>query len=413
VARPPLPPSTSKAPDVVQIRPGPSNLLSNLAPEAQEKIARESTEEWRITLPKTLSNLHHILKTWVMEDRNRGGTSQSAYVHQPPRNTTIDRRRLRILNALFWALEKRGHQVVANPQSPRDVDLIVEGERLEFNLSQRQKQLKVDLTREEPRNPLNAALGIRSRTTLQPTGTVVFKIHSWIGTGMRTQWRDGARGPLEEKMNDIVGGLLAAAATISREKLEREEEHRRQLVERLEKEEEVRRKEAQRLKELLQRVERWRRAVDIRAYVKAVRTAHKPGHELADQKNLEEWASWALALAARIDPLTSGDALSVNPPRNPEQTEEGSPFFSAIYPRIEQNSGPLTVPRRFQQIYGRVLSEMIRLRGGDRSVSAPNDPTFLRYRWFPKARQYGLPHSVITCGGFAWKQAFYHRNSSQ
>jgi hypothetical protein len=72
--------------------------------------------------------------------------------------------------------------------------LIVDGERIEFSLSESQKQIKEEFTPEELRKPWNAAFGVKSRMTLQPTGVLVFKIHTWIGTGVRTQWAEGARG---------------------------------------------------------------------------------------------------------------------------------------------------------------------------------------------------------------------------
>ncbi len=323
VRQTPLPPPTPTTPAVVQISPGLSNPLRTLAPEVQEMIARESTEEWRVTVPKTLSNPHTIVRMWLLENKNRREANRSPYghTHQLRGNARCERRRLRILSALFGALERRGHQVVWNPQNPHDVALIVDGERLEFSLAQRQKQFKEDLTPEELRNPLNTSLGIKSRTILRPTDTLVFKIQSWIGMGMRTQWRDGTRGPLEEHLNDIVAGLLAAAATIRRQRLEREEEQRCLLAKRMERErqEEAQRKEGQRLKGLLQQVERWRRATDLRAYVEAVRKATKAGRSEVDQARLDEWASWALTQADRMDPLVSRDALAFDPHQNPEK----------------------------------------------------------------------------------------------
>src|SRR5438034_6461969 len=64
VTRTPLPPPTPKTPTGVQISPGPSNPLKSLAPETQEKIAMESTEEWRVAVPDRLSHLHPILREW-------------------------------------------------------------------------------------------------------------------------------------------------------------------------------------------------------------------------------------------------------------------------------------------------------------------------------------------------------------
>jgi hypothetical protein len=196
VSRIPLPPSAPKTPAVVQISPGPSKLLSSLGPEMQEKIARESTEEWRIAVPKTLSDLHPLLLPLRDGDRTRERSAPpyGQFHRQPSRDPKVERRRLRILNTLFHALEKRGQQIVANSQNPLDLDLIVDGERIEFSLSESQKQIKEEFTPEELRKPWNAAFGVKSRMTLQPTGVLVFKIHTWIGTGVRTQWAEGARG---------------------------------------------------------------------------------------------------------------------------------------------------------------------------------------------------------------------------
>lgn len=119
VMRTPLPPPTPKTPAVVQISPGPSNLLNSLAPEVQEKIARESSEEWHIAVPKTQSNLHPLLRPWLEENRNGDG-SWPRHVHSQrtsARDAKVERRRLRILNGVFRALEKRGHQIVADPQT--------------------------------------------------------------------------------------------------------------------------------------------------------------------------------------------------------------------------------------------------------------------------------------------------------
>ncbi len=311
VAQTPLPPPTSKTPSVIQISPGASNLLRGLAPDVQEKIANESSEEWRIAVPKTLSNLHPLLKgDQKLRDRN---SPPYGYLHQAQEHhTKVERRRLRVLSALFHALEKRGHQIVANPQNPLDIDLVVDGERIEFSLSERQKQIREDLTPEELRNPTIAAFGTKSRVTLRATGILVFKIHAWIGAGVRTQWAEGARGPLENRLNEIIAGLLAAAATIRQHRLEQEEEQRRFFAERMEREkrEEMRRKEAQRIQALLQQVTRWLQAVDVRAYVDAVHTAARTGRAKLDPERLEEWASWALMQADQMDPIVVGDPLT-------------------------------------------------------------------------------------------------------
>lgn len=106
-----------------------------------------------------------------MGDRHNSEGRQRLRDDPPPSRhyTGIERRRLRILSALFEALEKRGHKVATNAQDPRDIALIVDGERIEFSLSQHRKQVEEDLTPEELMNPLNVSLGIKSRTKLWPT----------------------------------------------------------------------------------------------------------------------------------------------------------------------------------------------------------------------------------------------------
>lgn len=315
VKRIPLPPPSEKTRTVVQISPSESkSQLGDLPPEIQEKIARESTAERRITVPKTLSKTHPIVRRWLDLARRQTEGGRKLSPERPGQSrigAKMERRRLRILAALFEAIERRGFKVVANPQNPYDLAFVVEGERIEFSVQQRHKQFTEDLTPEELRSPLNATLGIKSRTILRPTDTPVFKIHSWIGMGMRTQWRDTTRKPLEEQLNNIVAGLLAAAAMIHRHRVEREEEQRRLLAERIEREkqEEARRNEGQRLQGLLEGVARWLQAANVRAYVSAVHKAARTDRAKVDPVRLKAWASWALAHADRMDPINVGDSL--------------------------------------------------------------------------------------------------------
>jgi hypothetical protein len=234
------------------------------------------------------------------------------HAHHPRRHSRGERRRLRILNTLFGALEERGHQVVAGSRSPLDATLVVYGEQLEFSLSERKRQIVEELSPEEQRRPMNAMFGTRSRTTWQPTGDLVFKIHSWVGRGLRKQWRDTARRPLEEQHNSIVAGLLTVAAVSRKERLEREGEQRRwrELEAERARQEEARRREAQRLQDLLQRVARWQQAATIRAYVQAVRSAPETVGGEADHSRVERWVSWALRHADRMDPIATGQPLT-------------------------------------------------------------------------------------------------------
>lgn len=311
-----LPPPIPRTPGFVQISPGVSQShLREFAPEVQEKIAHEFSAESRIIVPKKLSKRHPIVRAWLELDRQRseaGPKLSREHRDQSPIGARLERRRLRILGALFEALEKRGHKVVANPQNQYEFECVVDEEKIDFGVVHPQKQFKENLQPEKMRNPLNAALGITSRIELRPTGMLAFKIHSWIGVGIRKQWRDTARKPLEDQLNSIVAGLLFAAAMIRRHRMEREEEQRRLLTERIERErqEESRRKEAERYQGLLQRVDRWLQAANVRAYVDAVRTAAQTGRAQIDPERLKTWATWALAYADQMDPIAVGNTLA-------------------------------------------------------------------------------------------------------
>jgi hypothetical protein len=54
---------------------------------------------------------------------------------------------------LLNALERRGHKVLADQTDLRNVALVVAGERVEFSLTERQRQFKEELTDQQRRSP--------------------------------------------------------------------------------------------------------------------------------------------------------------------------------------------------------------------------------------------------------------------
>jgi len=103
-----------------------------------------------------------------------------------------------------------------------------------------------------------------------------------------------------------------AGEVLRRHRLGRQEAERRYAEAERERweQEERHRKEAERVQELLRCVSAWRQAAEIRAYVEAVRTTAETTQQKTGTAHLDEWASWALAQADRLDPLLSTDRLS-------------------------------------------------------------------------------------------------------
>jgi hypothetical protein len=131
-------------------------------------------------------------------------------------------------------------------------------------------------------------------------------------------WEDSIDSRLEDRLTDIVVQLLVTGevnyragaieshkwwlqlrAQIEAEERRKKEEQERRERERLEK------LEKERVEHLLKEAENWRRASDLRAFVEIVRKETEPSGANVKER-LEQWATWVLALADRIDPIRSG-----------------------------------------------------------------------------------------------------------
>ncbi len=310
VRRPPLPQTRPGIPGVVTITP-----TSPLPPNVHAQIQKELSSERKIIVPETLSNHHPLVRTWLEAQRRqlkeairRGQQPPSSRLHL----TKTERRRLRLLSTLLNELEKRGHKVVADSSTTRKVSVLIAGEKIEFSLHERYRQVVLKLNEKTtPYGPVQK---------LRPTGELVLRLEEYLDRGTRVTWRDTPTKRLEERLNRVIVGLLTAAAILRERRLKYEEEERRNRAAREERtrQEEARRQEEGRLAHLIQSVKAWRQAADIRAYVEAVRIVGATGRCDIDPTYLEHWASWALARADQMDPLASNDPF----PRDHNQGEQ-------------------------------------------------------------------------------------------
>lgn len=202
VGRAPLVPATSGTPATVVISPGPRRLKpADLSTEIRELVEREESPKVKVHVIKTLASSHRLVRSLLEEWRRSGGRGREV--------TKADRRKLRILSSLLTALEQRGHKILEDQTDPRNVAVLVAGERVQFSLTERQRQLKEELTLQEKRNPLN--FGREFRVWQETTGELVLRISALVGAGLRTGWRDRPSKPLEEQLNNIIAGLLMAS----------------------------------------------------------------------------------------------------------------------------------------------------------------------------------------------------------
>ena len=327
VQRLPLPPTAASTPETIEVTRGlHKSDVPALPPDVVEEMAKESTPERKITVPKDLSHSHPIIRAWLEAGRRQAKTGAivSYGVALPAqRMTKSERRRLLVLSALFKALEARGHKVVADPTDHHHLTVIVGQEKVEFGLTLRQRQIRVPLSPQEKAEWLNAMTERQFRLEQQVTDQLVFRIRSvWFpDRRVKKEWADKPNRPIEDQLNDIVAGLFAAAAVQREQRISQEEAARRRREQELEqwKRQEAEAAEAKRFEELIRQVGQWRQASEIRAYVRAVKNRARAGRRGVSSARLREWAEWAMRHADRIeiDPLgESGGAKFVRTPRH-------------------------------------------------------------------------------------------------
>jgi hypothetical protein len=138
---------------------------------------------------------------------------------------------------------------------------------------------------------------------------------------VRTAWRDDEQGKLEARITEIAVEIILTAELQYREgkirnyewrvqrKAEGEEEERekKRQAERAERERQKRLEQA-RIDRLLKSAAAFQQAGEVRKYVEAIR-ATQAGNPDCSSEELERWSQWALAEAARIDPVVGGKFL--------------------------------------------------------------------------------------------------------
>ena len=121
----PLPSAKADTPTHVTVHPPiPRPTTAEQPPvaaSAQEKVDSARKFGSAVTVPATLSNPHRFIESWLEDDRRERRERRRHDSWFPVRKgtdeTDLDKRRLRILSALFKALEARGYKVSIPRQS--------------------------------------------------------------------------------------------------------------------------------------------------------------------------------------------------------------------------------------------------------------------------------------------------------
>jgi len=262
----------------------------------------------KVTCPRLLNRPHRLIAEALEKDeRRREEKARTGYSWDAPLyETPLEKRRLRILNAIFLATERAGCKPSfkrTRYSSNDETAVQVGSQHISFILEKVpvKKGRKVEAEQKE---------------RLQ----LIVPSHSHNAPVLK-RWEDADDATLEDLVGTIAVDLIIAAEVFHRENVtghhrwlverraQLEEEARRRTIEEERKERERREaEEKDRIDRLLAQATALQQANTIRAYVQAVldRMAEMP----VAPDEVERWAMRAMREADRIDPVKNGSVLA-------------------------------------------------------------------------------------------------------
>jgi hypothetical protein len=250
-------------------------------------VAREVTS-WHPAVERLLKN----------DDRLREKAVTSTYVFEsdkPQFESPSARRKLRILNALFFTTNK----FHARPRPDRDA--------VRSYLSIYDQHLWIKLAPSKGKNvdeklSLSIVAGYGSDREL-------------------ASWSDGEEGRIEKRLGEVAIEIVYRTEISYREGVERRFEWRKERKAQLEEErrqqklaaeraerERIAKLQRERIEKLLGQAAAFEQARTIRQYVESIRGAMAESLEVPAER-LDAWTAWAKAEADRIDPSLNGRFL--------------------------------------------------------------------------------------------------------
>ena len=226
VKQPPLPANSDPAKQAVTIHPTiRPDSLQPVSEETSQRITAEQAPEQKIGVPDHLGKTHRLLSGHLTEWRSasvdeygaiRSGSLRQLNIRISPQHLS---RAVRIMNALFLALEARGHQLGIQDGFKKAFGVRLNGEPIEFGLEEKFQRIERSEDKNRKQNPWGY-----HRYEYVSTGTLILKITEWGADGLQKTWSDGKTTKLENCLNDFVVGLLKVAEAVKARRLKQEQE---------------------------------------------------------------------------------------------------------------------------------------------------------------------------------------------
>lgn len=306
----PLPKSSSARSITIRptpLAPPPIELPLEIKQQADKVRASASA----LVVPERLLRPHAVIASWLAEHEEKKRRARNEHdpwrrdLYRPSEFTETDRRKHRILDALFKAIERQGGKVA---QGEKGILLAeVSGEKVEFQVREKQKQERRPLTENEKR--WRSPGDNDWKKELVPTGWLVFEIKTWQWpASLPRQWLESEKQPMEGMLPDILATFVAAGPLLVQQRKDREAaERERQLAERRRYEEQQRRKrDANRWRKFRELAQDWHELATVRDFLTVLRSMDVTSGEEIDGRSVEEWIAWAEEWLQRTDPTTDG-----------------------------------------------------------------------------------------------------------
>lgn len=169
-----------------------------------------------------------------------------------------------------------------------------------------QKKVRRPLTADEQR--WRAPGGRDWKQELVPTGRLIFEVKTYLPAGLKQQWIETDRVPIEDMLPDIVGTFIAAGPVLVQKRREQEvAEHERQLAERRRYEEQRERKRnANRWRHFREIAQEWRDIAAARDFLNVLRIGCSDPSIEIDGRTVTSWLEWVAEWLETVDPIKNG-----------------------------------------------------------------------------------------------------------
>ncbi|MGM5031140.1 hypothetical protein [Tardiphaga sp. 803_E3_N1_3] len=270
-----------------------------IAPVFEEEVdalrARVARNLGVVVPSKNLSPPHAAFRRQVEDDTRKA--AQYGW-HTPIFNSPLQKRRLRILQGLFYGLSRLDCWATVQGPETHTISIGVGHQQVFITLEQ-------IVQRRRPSSDDKEAERLKFSI-----------LKGYAGTEERLSWIDSEEESIESQLSLIAAEIVVAGEIQYREHMvwvheesvrRREEMRQAEIRRKLEAEKAERERliklEAARLQRLTESAENFQRAQAIRAFVSTVVAVPAPHVEV---ERISRWQTWALLQADKLDPIATG-----------------------------------------------------------------------------------------------------------